>query len=131
MDIIVNLPNEEWKEIQGYPKYFVSNMGRIASLKNLKPRILATFINNKGYERVALSKNGQSHHYLVSRLVAEAFCPNSDPEGARTVDHIDGDKENNEAANLRWMSQADNVRECFRRRREKNDTSRISEQKAS
>ena len=88
----------------------MSNLGRIKSLKHLKPRILKTFVNNKGYARVSLSQNGVSHHYLVSRIVATAFCPNTDPANANTVDHIDGDRLNNQADNLRWLSLSDNMK---------------------
>ena len=49
--------------------------------------------------------------------MAEAFCANPDPERARTVDHIDGDKENNRADNLRWLSFEDNMREYSKRKR--------------
>ena len=111
MDNIKDLPGEEWQEVQGYNgKYLVSNMGRIKSLQNKEARILRAFTNNKGYPRVALSQYGQSKHYLVSRLVAAAFCDNPDPENRNTVDHIDGNKQNNTAANLRWLSLADNIR---------------------
>ena len=101
--------------IQGYKGYLVSNLGRIKSLKHLKARILHTFINNKGYERVCLSQGGEPHYYLVSRIVATAFCPNPDPETCTTVDHIDADTRNNRASNLRWMSQGDNTRAYFER----------------
>lgn len=59
MDIIKDLPNEEWKEIKGYGgKYFVSNMGRIKSFKHPTAKLLTAFPNNKGYPRVALSLDG-------------------------------------------------------------------------
>lgn len=59
MDTIKDLPGEEWREVQGYGgKYLVSNMGRIKSLKNREARILRAFTNNKGYPRVALSRDG-------------------------------------------------------------------------
>lgn len=59
MDTIPNLPQEQWKPIEGYKgNYLVSNFGRIKSLYHLKARILKAFVNNKGYERVALSLNG-------------------------------------------------------------------------
>ena len=85
--------------------------GTHKSLKYLKPRILAVFSNNKGYLRVSLSKNGKSRHFLVSRLVAEAFCPNPDPENATTVDHIDHDTWNNAASNLRWLPLRENAKD--------------------
>ena len=53
--------------------------------------------------------------------MAEAFCANPDPERARTVDHIDGDKENNRADNLRWLSFEENMREYYKRKRGEND----------
>ena len=34
IDNIKDLPNEEWREIKGYTRYMVSNMGRIKSLKH-------------------------------------------------------------------------------------------------
>ena len=79
MDRIPNLPNKVWKPIDGYEKYYVSSLGRIKSLKHKREKILAAFPNNKGYYRVCLSHNGVSRHFLVSRLVAAAFCENDDP----------------------------------------------------
>jgi hypothetical protein len=70
MDRIPDLPNEEWRPVEGYAGYFISNMGRCKSLKQTDARILTAFTNNKGYARVSLSQNGHSKHFLVSRLVA-------------------------------------------------------------
>ena len=59
INTVEDLPNEEWREINGYGgKYLVSSFGRIKSLKNRKPRLLTAFPNNKGYPRVALCKDG-------------------------------------------------------------------------
>lgn len=110
--------NEVWKPVEGSDeKYLVSSLGRVKSLKSGKPRILKTFVNNKGYERVALSVNGEVRYYLVSRLVAQAFCPNDDPLHKTTVDHIDGNKLNNHAENLRWLSLSENVQNYYKKRR--------------
>ena len=101
IDIIPDLPNEEWRPIAGYNgKYLVSNMGRVKSLKRSTARLLTAFQNNKGYYRVCLCRDGKGRHFLVSRLVAAAFCPNDDPESKTTIDHINGDKTNNAASNL-------------------------------
>ena len=59
MDRIMDLPDEVWKEIEGYGgKYMVSNMGRIKSFKHCDAKLLTAFVNNKGYPRVALSLDG-------------------------------------------------------------------------
>ena len=110
MDRIPDLPGEEWRPIEGYDRYLVSSLGRVKSLKHANARILTPFMNNKGYDRVCLSRFGESKHFLVSRLVAQAFCPNPDPEICNTVDHIDGDTSNNRADNLRWLSLQDNYK---------------------
>ena len=101
IDKIIDLPNEEWRAVKGYgDKYLVSNMGRCKSLKRAEARLLTPFANNHGYERVCLCKGGRARHFLVSRLVAEAFCPNPDPQRCTVVDHIDGNTHNNKAENL-------------------------------
>lgn len=80
IDKIPNLPDEEWRPIEGYDgKYLISNCGRVKSLKHYDARLLKAFANNKGYLRVCLSHKGKGRHFLVSRLVASAFCKNDDP----------------------------------------------------
>ena len=128
INTIENLPNEEWKAIEGYDgKYLVSNKARIKSLKHKKEKLLTAFPNNKGYLRVCLCRNGQGRHYLVSRLVAEAFCENMRPEEARVVDHIDGNIRNNNADNLQWLSLSENAKKEWH----KYDSIRIREQKST
>ena len=59
IDLIKDLPNEEWRAVKGYGgKYLVSNMGRIKSLKHRQAKLLTAFVNNKGYSRVALCQDG-------------------------------------------------------------------------
>ena len=118
MNTIENLLGDECREITGYDgQYLVSNMGRVKSLKGARERILKAFPNNYGYPRVALSHRGQSKRFLVSRLVAQEFCGNPDPENAITVDHVDGDPMNNRADNLRWLSMEDNIKAAVLRRK--------------
>jgi hypothetical protein len=52
---------------------------------------------NGGYRKVSVNKK----QYLVHRLVMETF---SDELPKATVDHIDGDRTNNEFVNLRWAT---------------------------
>jgi hypothetical protein len=94
--------DEEWR--QSYvDKWEVSNLGRVRNKKTqyvLKP-----------YWRKYLMLGDAPPRHRLHRIVALAFlgaAPSDmvDP----TVDHIDGDKCNNAAANLQWLSRVDNGR---------------------
>lgn len=54
--------------------------------------------------RVILSDNGKNKTYFVHRLVAAAFIPN--PDNLPEIDHIDGNRANNDATNLRWCTRS-------------------------
>ena len=49
---------------------------------------------------------------LVHRLIAEAFIPN--PQNYPVVNHIDGNKQNNDISNLEWCTQEHNMEEAKR-----------------
>lgn len=99
---------EVWKPIVGYEGiYEVSSLGNIRKiLINGQFKSLKTTPNNWGYYTIGLRKDGKVKQYRISRLVAEAFIPN--PESKPYVDHIDTDKANNKADNLRWVTPSEN-----------------------
>ena len=97
------------KQIEGFPGYWVNSYGRVWSTKG-KGRWLKSAPDGNGYLRVCLCRDGKKIDKAIHRLVAEAFVPNDDPEHKDTIDHIDGDKTNNRADNLQWLSNADNIR---------------------
>lgn len=65
----------------------------------------------KGYLAVQLRKDGKGKSYYVHRLVGLAFIPN--PQNLETIDHIDGNKLNNNADNLQWLSRTNNIRKYW------------------
>ena len=93
-----------WKDIDGYPSYAVSDQGFVLS-KN-KMRMLRGCIDSVGYPCLNISHNKVRRHVRVHTLVAEAFLDN--PTACKYVDHIDGDKTNNVVENLRWCSNSEN-----------------------
>ena len=103
---------EEWKDIPAYQgKYQVSNLGNVKSLnynRTGKEKILKPVKGGDNYLHVYLCKNGKQKNIKIHRLVAEAFIPKTD--GKEFVDHIDGDRQNNNVNNLRWCTQAENKR---------------------
>lgn len=86
---------EEFKEIEEFPKYEVSNLGRVRNKNTGK--ILKTRKSNSGYLYVSFWRD---HNRFVHRLVAKTFIsnPNNYPE----VNHINEDKEDNCIDNLEW-----------------------------
>lgn len=95
--------NEVWITINEFPKYEISNFGRV---KNNKNRILKIGTHRDGYKQVCLRKNKKSYTRKIHRLVAIAFIPN--PENKPVVNHIDEDRTNNQVENLEWMTVKEN-----------------------
>lgn len=105
---------EIWKDIEGYEgSYQVSNLGRVKSLARQcgtccrKEKILVISKTVDGYSRVRLQDGGKDKTARVHRLVAKAFLPN--PLNKDTVNHIDGNKLNNEVSNLEWADRVEQM----------------------
>ena len=75
-------------------------------LDNRKGKQLRPSVDKDGYERVVLTKDGIRKTYSVHKLVALAFIPN--PENKTTINHIDGNKRNNNVSNLEWATEKEN-----------------------
>ena len=107
-----DLPNEIWCNIENYNgKYQVSNFARIKSFHKGNVAILKPELT-KGYLRISLYKNGKTKLYFVHVLVAKAFVPNL--ENKPFVNHIDGNKLNNHASNLEWVTASENQQHALR-----------------
>lgn len=90
---------EKWKEIPYFPKYSISDHGRVRY--NRTGRILAQSENQYGVVCIGLMRDGRQHHRSVSKLVASAFIPNH-LEVFDTAINLDGDRRNNHKDNLVW-----------------------------
>ena len=83
--------------------YEVSIDGQVKNKKSGLVLSPARSHNGNGYYQVFLSTDGIKKGYGIHRLVAYAFLPLPTEDGL-VVDHIDRDKYNNHASNLRWCS---------------------------
>ena len=102
---------ETWKEIRD-TCYSVSNLGRVASRRDGGWRIMRSPNNGRGYPNLNLSMGGESHNFRVHALVAAAFL-GSRPSPAHEVNHKDGNRANNSADNLEWVTRAENERHAI------------------
>jgi hypothetical protein len=129
---------EEWRDVAGFEGFYqVSNLGRVRSLSRTirssygktrthAGRVMTSVVDKDRYPRVIFRIDGKHYTRKVHRLVCEAFNGPSDilhPE----VDHLDGDRTNACASNLRWVSHGENmVTRAFDSRGEKNGSARLT-----
>ena len=117
-EIIYQFGDETLKKIDGFENYAVSNKGYV--YKGLKYGLLPEkyrefrikpFKNKQGFLQVQLSNKGKRKVFYLHRLVAQYFVPN--PENYKYVIHIDGNRENNEASNLKWSPYPDRKKKDY------------------
>lgn len=106
---------EIWKKLiyQGidYGDYYeVSNLGRIRNSKTKYVRKNCKMKN--GYYKINASINGVNKTIKIHRAVAESFIPN--PFNKPQINHIDGNKENNNIENLEWVTQTENIKHAYK-----------------
>ena len=100
------LDGESWKDIEHCSNHQVSNKGRIY-VKSKNQIIYGHIAHGYRYVNI-LDDDGNKHVYAVHRLVAQAFIPN--PDNKLQVDHKDSNPQNNDADNLRWVNQEDQLK---------------------
>lgn len=123
-----DLPNEEWRIIQDFPNYAVSNFARVKRLNNVCYYLDGRVRHNKekilkqtekdGYRMVRLwnERTGEKGVLIKThRLVAIAFIPN--PEDKPYIDHINTIRDDNRIENLRWVTAKENSNNAITRKR--------------
>lgn len=122
------MEEEIWMDVVGYNGvYVVSNLGNIKStdriiyVKHARTGIVYAQLKhgvnlyhksiNGGYLAVRLFKDKCGRHFLIHRIVSEAFIPN--PNNYPCINHIDGDKSNNSVSNLEWCTYSHNLKHAY------------------
>lgn len=100
---------ETWKEISDNPNYLISNTGRVRRVNACRDKVAQ---DKKGYLTVDLYKDGIASKRRINRLVAQEFIPN--PDNKPEVNHIDGNKHNNNVSNLEWVTKKENCEHAWR-----------------
>ena len=95
------------KQIPNFPNYTINIDGIIMGQTAEK----AQTHGKNGYKYVTVYANNTSKKLYVHRLMAELYIPN--PENKRTVNHIDGDKHNNNLSNLEWHTDSENIQHAY------------------
>ena len=95
-----------WKTSQSNPKYEVSDLGEIRTIKTKRIRKQSP-IKRTGYSKVTTRIGDKVRTLLVHREVATLYVPN--PFNKPEVNHIDGNKQNNQASNLEWVTPQENM----------------------
>jgi len=101
--------NEIWMIHPKTEQYLVSSLGRVKNY--MTGNILTPHPNKNGYLciNIQLSKTKRMS-YMVHRLVAETFYPYVlNEELIYEVNHIDGNKTNNNYLNLEWLTRRENL----------------------
>jgi hypothetical protein len=100
---------ENWKKIQGFENYSVSDMGRVRNDKT--SRMMKTPLSGHGYNQLNLVGSNGKKLWKVHRLVALCFIEN--PQNKPYVNHLDGNKQNNNVKNLEWSTESENIKHAL------------------
>jgi len=133
------IDTQEWVPIHTLPgyeaciEYYINRKGEVKSSKGSVERILKHIKHNSGYPSVKLTQRigkGKILTILVHKLVAFAFLdtpplPYGQKVGHCCIDHIDEDKSNCHADNLRWITVRENNTKAACQRRPKNTPEQV------
>jgi hypothetical protein len=110
---------EIMKSIEGFPHYFITNFGRVLSIRPLgansrynlpsKLREITLSQGNKRYFYCNIyDEDGKRHSLRVNRLVFQYHNGKEELQKELVVDHKDNNKWNNHISNLRQITQQQN-----------------------
>ena len=98
----------EFTILKSNSNYEINRKGQVRNVKT--KRIIKAHLNKiTGYIQINLRKNKETKMNYMHRLLAEAFMGLDSTGYERVVDHIDGNKSNNNLDNLRIITQRENT----------------------
>ena len=95
----------EWIILNEFPSYEINKLGQVRNIKTGK--ILSQSLSPNGYYQINITNKCRRTH----RLLAETFIKN--PDNLETVNHIDGNKLNNNLSNLEWCTHGENIQHSY------------------
>ena len=101
-----------WRQHPNHDELLISDEGDVIRKKRGKWHEMNQYDNDRGYLRIAIAD--KTVPQCVHTLVAQTFVHNPDPENKKYVNHIDGDKHNNRADNLEWVTSSENQEHAYR-----------------
>lgn len=116
--VLVMVDGEEWRQVVGFEGYYeVSSLGRIRRVVDSCGYKAGRMLKTdgalwEGYHSVNLRRDGKGGRIHVHIVVATAFH-GPRPSGEHEVNHKDGNKLNNRADNLEWLTKAKNAEHAY------------------
>ena len=96
-----------YRSVEFAPGYHITDTGEVLSSRKYKhPTPLKQHLNRCGYLTVSISVEGVRKFRTIHRILGLAFIPN--PDSKPQINHIDGNKTNNDLTNLEWCTNSEN-----------------------
>lgn len=112
----------EWRNIKDCSNYQINENGEVRCLsrkagsrikEELYPLIMKQRLAKKGYPTVQIVRDdGSKFTAVIHRLVGLSFIPN--PHNYPQIDHLDGNKLNNNVSNLEWVTNLENMKRSYK-----------------
>lgn len=111
---MANNSKEIWKQVSSLKgkttrNYAVSNRGRLASYdKDIDNKLMLKPHLNGGFPLISVNSKGKSKALFIHNAVAEVFLKKRNPKCEHVI-HLDHNKSNNDASNLKWVTQKEQI----------------------
>lgn len=99
-----------YKKLKGFKRYLVFENGEVVD--NVDNKVIKKNLDLTYFKVTLLNDNGRNISFFLHKIIASLYCEN--PENKKQVNHIDGNKLNNNFTNLEWCTQSENMRHSLR-----------------